>query len=213
MLGIHDPLSTLRLMLLPLLVHGYGIGLVVCEQQHVRPLLHQRGGLGRGFLPQLHFPPVIGPQFVRLLELPHLRVGGQDHMDPFFHHVIQEVQEAPELFPDIHISVSISEIFNPLFLVACTDVLHAQLFRPVDGIDHQRPADFRMADDITDLFFQHGPGGRRRGTRHIQLLCAPFRINEQRFREPGSKCGFSYSFRAINHDFLCSRDLPSDDFH
>ena len=154
--GVHHPGASLGLALLPLVVHRYGIRLVVGEEHHVRPLLHH----GRDAFAQLRLPAVIGPHLVRLLELAHLCVGRHRYVDPCAYHLlqeVQEVQEAAELLLDVCIALPIPEALYAGLLVPAQDMFDAQHLGPVGCVDDQGAADLRMGLHVPGLLHQHRP--------------------------------------------------------
>ena len=134
-------------------------------------------------------------------------------MNPRFDHIGKSVQEFPELFFHIDIPISITEAFNPIFMMFITDMLDTKHFRPVNGIDHKRPADSWRALHMIDLLQEHGPACRPGEPGHIHVIGAAFRINEYRVREPGSKRGLADPFRSIHHYFFGFFDPASGNLH
>ena len=65
-------------------------------------------------------------------------MGSQNNMNLPFNQILKPVQESPELLLYIDISVSIAEILTPLFSMLVADKFDAELFCPVNGIEHQR---------------------------------------------------------------------------
>ena len=149
---VHDPRTALRLVLFAFVIHRHGECLVIGKQHHIRPFFHQRRDLRGCFLAQLELPAIISAHLVRLLKLAHHSVRSKHHIHANGDHLIQRVQQPPELFFFVHIAVAVAEILNAFFTGFVADVRDAQLLCPVDGIDHQRPAYRRVVDHIPHLF-------------------------------------------------------------
>ena len=71
--------------------------------------------------------------------------------------IFEFCQESCNFFPFVDIAVPIAEILNALFLILLTNRVDAELFRPVERINHERTAGRSAVPDKFDFIFEHLP--------------------------------------------------------
>ena len=167
MCSIHDTFSALGFSFLPLIIHSHRKGLIICKKKHICPFFNQWGGLGTGLFSKLQFPPVIGSQFIRLFKFADLGMGRQNNIDTCFHYFGKPIQKTSHLFFYIHITVSVTEIFNSRFLMLITNVFDTQRFRPVYRINNKCFHFVRMAARIFNFIQNHLPACRLRESGQV----------------------------------------------
>ena len=200
--GIHHPGTALGLALLPLVIHRHRVGLIIGEENQIRPFLDQGGEAFFLLSCQLQLPAVVGAHFVRLLELADFGVGGEHHMNAPVRHLLQQIQQAAELLGHIHIALAVAEVLDALFIRLFADMPGTELGRPVGGVKHQSAAERGVIPHIPDLVHEHGPAGRGRETIHVHAGGAALGIDEERAGEPGCHGAFADALGAVDDRLL-----------
>ena len=211
---VHDSLgAALRFALGVLAVAVFdNVGLVIGKQYAVRPFLDHACRAAFLAVLELHFVTVIGSHFVRLLKFSQRTVGGHNHVDSCLYHVGELVHELSHFFIGVTVARAVAGGFNGLPLICCTHRIVAQLFRPVDGIQYQRPARL-VLNDIIDLREQHRPARGSVKALYVKKFGTALRVDEDRIREARGKGGLADALHAVDHDLLRRVNLSACDVH
>ena len=188
------------------------IGLVIGKQYAVRPFLDHACCAAFLAVLELHFVTVIRAHLIRLLKLPQRTVRCHNHVDASLYHVGELVHELSHFFVGVTVARAVTGGFNGLPLIGGTYRIVAQLFRPVDGVKHQRPARL-ILNHIIDLREKHCPARGSVKALYVKKFGAALRVDEDRIREAGGKCGLADALHAVDHDLLRRVNLSACNVH